>query len=732
GMGWQYYQQSLDWWAGSDDLDTARERYLKIVWKISRPAWAEQYYYYGYYGNYAPLEVLENALRIARTENDRAHLHYLLAMTIRGHGGYYEDRKRVPEEFEAAIGAGKETDWYDDALYYYAEWMASYGRFTPTENGQWQQEPDYAKALELFRRLVNEHAKGETRYYDQARSQIENIIRPSIDIGVSNIFLPDSEIEFQLGWRNVKRVDLALYRIDLVTDLRFIKNDGAGDWIERINLASGERVKFWTKETTDRGDHRPGQERIRIENKLPAGAYVIEGRSGDQSARDLILVTDRSLVMKTGRRQSLAYFCNVIDGSPVAGATVKLWEHFYINGNWQWREQSAVTNRDGIAAFTLTPATSNTELFAVASLEDRQAFSQSYSYYRGADQPWKIYAFTDRAAYRPNETAQWKFVARRYQSGVYSTPADQVVAYEITDAKGAKVKEDRARLNQFGSAWGSLELTDKMPLGEYRITFRDEANSQIGNAVLFRLEEYKLPEFKVAVRTPEEAGRKKTFRVGEKVEVEVQSDYYFGGAVANASVEVVIYQNPFYQWWHPRRDYEWYYEDLYPSRYNYGQGQIIKRETIKTDAFGKAVVKFDTPKYSQQDFQYRIEARVTDSSRREVIANGTVRVTRQRYYVYPQAAHYLYRPQDKVSIKVKALDANDQAVEAEGKVTVTRDYWYEIWVDPAGKEFRSEELERLRRAGRKVPGSGWKLKFRGYQHDEILTQTAKTNANGEA
>ncbi|MEW6210143.1 MAG: alpha-2-macroglobulin family protein [Acidobacteriota bacterium] len=733
-LGWQYYQASLDWWAGSADLDAARERYLKIIRKISRPAWAEQYYYYGYYGNFAPLEVLENALRIARTENDRAHLHYLLAMTIRGHGGYYEDRRRVVEEFEAAISAGKETDWYDDALYYYAEWMMSYGRFTQLQNGQWQNEPDYRKALELFRRLISEHAKGETRYYDQARGQIENITRPSINVGVSNIFLPDSEIEFYLGWRNVKRVDLALYRVDLASDIRLIdKDDSAGNWIERINLASGERVKFWTKETADSGDHRPGQEKIRVENRLPLGAYVVEGRSGNLSTRDLILVTDRSLVLKTGKRQSLAYFCNAIDGSPVAGATVKVWEHFYAASNWHWREQTAVTNRDGIAQFTLTSSASNTEVFAVAALEDRQAFAQSRSYYGGAEQPWKIYAFTDRAAYRPNETAQWKFIARRYQAGVYSTPVDQTVEYEITDAKGAKVKEGKAGLNQFGSAWGSLELTDKMSLGEYRINFWDEGRkNHIGNAALFRLEEYKLPEFKVAVRTPEEEGRKKTFRVGEKVEVEAQADYYFGGAVANATVEVVVYQNPFYQWWRPHRDYRWYYEDFSPARYNYGQGQIIKRETIKTDAFGKARLKFDTPRYSQQDFQYRIEARVTDSSRREVIGAGEVRVTRQRYYVYPHAAHYLYRPQDKVAIKVKALDANDQAVEAEGKVAVTRDYWYEIWTDPAGKEYRSEEIDRLRRAGRRVPTTGWKLKFRGYRHDEILAQIAKTDSKGEA
>src|SRR5205823_13276702 len=137
----------------------------------------------------------------------------------------------------------------------------------------------------------------------------------------------------------------------------------------------------------------------------------------------------------------------------------------------------------------------------------------------------------------------------------------------------------------------------------------------IGSATLFRLEEYKLPEFKVTIQTPEENGRKKAFRVGDKVEVNIQSDYYFGGAVANASVEILVYQNPFYHYWHRPHDFPWLYEDMDSNQYRWrhygGQGQIIKRETLKTDATGKASLTFETPRNSGQDFEYRIEARVT-------------------------------------------------------------------------------------------------------------------------
>jgi hypothetical protein len=165
GAAWPHYQPALDWWAGQREIDRARDRYLKIVFKAAEPPRADQYYFYTYYGNYIPLDILENALKISTSENDRSHLHFLIAMTMRYSAGDMETRERIPDEFEAALKAGKQSDWYDDALFNYAEWMNSNGTVRQLDDGQWQQEADYIKALELYRRLVSEFAKGETRYY---------------------------------------------------------------------------------------------------------------------------------------------------------------------------------------------------------------------------------------------------------------------------------------------------------------------------------------------------------------------------------------------------------------------------------------------------------------------------------------------------------------------------------------------------------------------------------------
>ena len=111
GAAWQYYSQVLEWWAGQRATPEARDRYLDIVWRTAKPPQAEPYYRYGNYGNVVPLNILENTLKIAVTDNDKADAHYLLAISFQYHGGDWDARARVPEHFEAALKPGKGTDW---------------------------------------------------------------------------------------------------------------------------------------------------------------------------------------------------------------------------------------------------------------------------------------------------------------------------------------------------------------------------------------------------------------------------------------------------------------------------------------------------------------------------------------------------------------------------------------------------------------------------------------------
>ncbi len=739
GMGWNHYQKALDWWAGSSDLKGARERYLNMVWKASNPPWFGPHYSYGNYGS-LPVNVLENALKIAVSPKEKARANYLLAMTLRYQGGQWDRSRRVEAAFEAAIKAGKDAEWMDDALYHYAEWLSSYGPARILEDGSRIQRPDYVKAVKYFRRILREFRKGETRFFNQAKQNVQNIVSPVVGVRVSNYFIPGSEIQYHFNWRNVKRLDFALYELDMTRDLDFSHNSNR-DFIQNARPHSLKRIREWSRATKDDGTHMPGSGTLHLDKKLPMGAYLLTASGGGKNAQDLVLVSDAALVLKNAKNRSLVYLADAFDGSPIPKAEVKLWSYNHTRNKWRWREQTETTDKQGMAEFSIRPSDSGITQFAVAKIGDRQALVRSNSYYRSPNQNdvWKVYAYTDRPAYRPEETVHWKTTARIYDGSVYSTPSGKTLEYEIHDPRGSKIDDGEARLNDYGSFWGTVDLTKTMPLGAYQIQFWDRGKKHfVGQAPLFRLEEYKLPEFKVAVTVPEENGKKKTFLLGETALIDVQADYYFGGPVANATVEVVVYQKPFNHYWRPAQPYPWYYEDMRVRNYYYGRGQQVKREVLKTDALGKAKIKLQTPASQGQDLEYVIEARVTDSSRREIVGQGTVRVSKQRFFVYMNPAHNLYRPGDKVTVKLKTLDANGQALAAKGKVKLTRETWVEIWLDPQGKEVRGDALKKIRGERSIFPpppapgGQGWRHKFQGYEHEEIRTVSVKTDAEGEA
>jgi len=44
---------------------------------------------------------------------------------------------------------------------------------------------------------------------------------PTVQVVVPSVFLPDSEIQYHVTWRNIARIDFTLTRIDLTRDVRF-------------------------------------------------------------------------------------------------------------------------------------------------------------------------------------------------------------------------------------------------------------------------------------------------------------------------------------------------------------------------------------------------------------------------------------------------------------------------------------------------------------------------------
>ncbi|MBI2213470.1 MAG: alpha-2-macroglobulin [Acidobacteria bacterium] len=734
---WPHYQSALDWWGGDRDLELARARYLGIVWKAATPAWRNPWERYRYWGNVVPQNILENAVKIAKTPTDVSRANYLLALSMQNNSDP-ATQERVKESFVAAVAPGKQAEWHDDALFSQGQWLERSGTIEYLDDGNFRVRPDFPAALASYKRLTTEYRKGETPYFDEAEQRIREITQPAIRLAVSNVFLPGSKAQYVIAWRNVKSAEISLKKVDLTSSLSF--RDGQrdfGQWLDAID--GGSTVETWTRPLDSSGDYVPGSEQVEIDRQLSPGAYLLEAKSGAGSARELILVTDAAIVTRSSSRRSVVFVADARTGAPLANAKVKLWEQYWDNGKHRFSSWTKATGADGIAEFELDARRGSHQIFATATAGDRQAMTQGYAYGNSrADGNWRIYAVTDRPAYRPEETVNWKITARVERELKYSTPANQTIAYEIWDPRGSKVSDGKMKLNAFGSAWSELALSATMPLGEYRAVFYTERHERnIGSATLFRLEEYKLPEFLVTVKTPEEEGKRKSFRLGDKVEIVVEAAYFFGGPVANASTEIVVRQKAFWHSWTPKRDFPWYFESPASRYYGYDEGQIVKREIVTTDADGIARLTIDSPR-SGSDLEYSVEARVTDASRREVSGSGSVRVTQKPFYAYARPKHYLYKPGDKVAIDLETLTANDDPHPAGGYVAVTRDTWKEVWLDPKGARLEGKELDAARAKHGTFPPPQepgqhpWTLVERGYEHEDVTKEFLKTGSDGKA
>jgi len=678
------YLQALDWWSGSDDIPLARSRYLALVFKmIGAPQ------YEGAQENYngAPREVLVNALKIATSSEDLARLRFILASQLLAERRP-ESIERALELLDSILRDQKSSAWYDDALFAEANQLASVGDVVMVD-GEPRIKPDYERALALYRRIVSELPRGTTRYYDQAQHAINEITTPQLTLNTTGNFLPDSEQEVMLFWRNAGPIECSINRIDLTSDLQM--KGFKGDLASIVEAGSGQAIRKWTIQPKDNGLYFPGSDRVRISPRLDAGAYLVSVRTAGASGKTVLLVSDINIVTHSLGLSDEIYVSDVHRGAPIAGARIHVSD--------QTHEAVATTDANGLAHVDLHASNDYRQLLITAAAGNRQAWmsTYNYAYWIGSEggAQWRVYAFTDRPAYRPDETVQWKALVRvRNNDGPWVTPSKQSLDYVITDPRGQKVATGTTSLNEYGSYWADLKLTPQMALGPYTIGFLGRNGESRGSAQLFTLEEYKLPEYTVNVSIPNQ------YRLGDTVEAVVDAQYYFGGPVANATVLVSVDRSSYSPWWGV---IDWYTPRDSRGYYPGGGNQNVFKQTLKTDENGRALVHFDT-QVDAGDSSYTINACATDASRREVCGAGSVNVMRQRYTVHAQTQHSIGTPGQKISVDFKAADSKEQPVKTAGKVHVTRRKW--------------------ERCKNELPYCGQ------YREEDVLTSNVTTNDEG--
>lgn len=526
-QAWPHYQKALDWWAGSHDIETARRRYLEIALRAFSNQGAHPNHFHPNYSaqnNPAAIAVLEKAHSIAVEPEDRAAATYLLAYFLI-HSDNLFDSNRAADYFEQLIREADQPAWGDRALFEYARWLEHKGLLHYDGQGNLQRRADPAKALQLYRRWVQGRLADDSTFYRQAKRRIEQITSSMLEVRLTEAYLPGSEIQFHLRWRNLSRLKLELFAVDLTGSIAPAPNkSGHSQGSEWFDLQGQTPLHSWTHQLPEVPKYKVGRQDVALPHRLDPGAYVLRGRFGDVQGQALVLVSRASLVLLSSRGEVTAYFCDAWDGSPLADAQLSLWEQVRVNDSLKWVRLEAVTDQQGMARFEIQ-GQDHRSIQAFARKGEQQAFAQTYAGGRHAGAQWTFHTITDRPVYRPGETAHWKAVARLSDPDGYLTPSGRDLVMVIRDPRNREVMRQRVTLNEFGSAWGAVELTAKMPLGMYFAEFLEPDQDRVLNrSRIFRLEEYKLPEFRVKVEIPRQDGQPQIFRPGERIEALVKAE----------------------------------------------------------------------------------------------------------------------------------------------------------------------------------------------------------------
>jgi len=428
---------------------------------------------------------------------------------------------------------------------------------------------------------------------------------------------------------------------------------------------------------------------VEVDLKEP-GAYLLEAFNEKLMAHTVVVISNLGMITKSSPDGMLIFVSNKKTGEPVTEVNLSLVRN---------REEmaTALTDKNGLARFTVAKDSEQEDAspLILGQKENHLVLSDPYYWGFGEARQFVVHAYTERPIYRPAQIVYFKGMVRVAAEAGYEVYGNQEIEAKINDPRGNEIYRQKIKTNANGTYSGELTLGEEPPLGTYELT--TSIPDGITHYASFKVEEYKKPEYKVEVKPD-----KDQYAIGDLITATIKADYYFGSPVANAQIDYYIFRGRYWRpWWHGS-EYAWYYEDeASDDESNSYRAELIESNTDYLDANGQFTLTYQTEKGTDNvDYYYRIEARVVDASRRQIIGSKQVVVTRGLFMISTYANKYVYAPGDEAILNIKAEDFKNNPVSTK------------VLVEIYTREWKS--------------GSGWE------NNKKVYSQTVNTDAGGKA
>ena len=558
--------------------------------------------------------------------------------------------------------------------------------------------------------------------------------RPSRSMGLSvpNWFATYSaatEQELLFSAVNAPTVSFEVYPLTEGEATTLFQRGYIDRWKSQHNIYTGRRttvwdpfvpslpsLRQWTEQTSeeDRYVRRLYATSLGDGAPLPTGDYVVFADSNRGTRRQALLVSvvNAAIITKQTHNQVIAWALDYQSGEPLKGVQVESVGY-----------GSTLTNADGI---TTPPGADSRWSSRLLRLNDDGWFGVTSTQWTQGSAPWQLnvpfssetfdllaHLYTERPIYRTGETVSYKAVIRRDHDASYSLPGpDETFTVVVRDSKSRELSSTEVQVNEFGTLEGEFVIPEGGATGTYSIGISASAGARyLGHqpgwiaSTTFTVEQFRVPEFRVAVETPEPH-----YVDGETIPVETKAEFYFGGGVEGATVSWVVLSSPtsiyveeYERYSFSNRRYYWYYKDS-PLR---AQG------TAEAGAGGVAPFDVQAALQAEEGTQvFTISATVQDQSAQTVAASTNVTVHPASWYAGISTDSYIAKAGEPEQVRLVTVDV-ESTIAPHRPVTVRA--FEQRWVTTkkggtGGSRYYDSELVET----------------------EIEVLTATTNAAGEA
>ncbi|HEX7576613.1 MAG TPA: MG2 domain-containing protein, partial [Verrucomicrobiae bacterium] len=405
---------------------------------------------------------------------------------------------------------------------------------------------DFENALHLYRKLVSEFGYGE------AQAAINRLTQKSLELSTERTFRTSEKATVKLKIRNIEKATFRIHKIDLQAYFR--KMHGITG-VEGLDVSLIQPDKTWDFKPDGYAKYKPFEQEVEI--PFPGnepGAYVVTAGDDEWESTVLVLRSDLEVIVKSSRREVLAFVQNMLTGKPAADVEILLSDGTAV----------AATGKTGTDGVFKTNLPSLKDLASVRLFALGKGHAASFNLNLAglnlsSGLTAKGYLYTDRPAYLPGETVSLRGILREVRDTAYAVPENSEFKVSITDPQGRLLSEQTVKSSRFGTFDSNFVLPAAVANGLYVIAAHQDrkAKDPLHFQGTFEVRSFQLEKLKLAMEFP----RRVWFR-GETVEVNLQAAFYWGEPSADRTLRCTLPDG--------------------------------RTQTLTTDAEGKAQLTFDT------------------------------------------------------------------------------------------------------------------------------------------